>query len=128
MSVILDASAVLAVILAEEGADVVLRHMSGAHLATVNLSETMAKLMEYGLSVENAQQQIGRLELNVHDFNSEQAERTAILRGSTKQFGLSLGDRACLALSQSMDLPVLTSDRRMAEANVVIGLDIRLIR
>jgi ribonuclease VapC len=128
VSVVLDASAVLAVILAEDGADFALQHMTDAHLAAVNMSEAMAKLIEYKLSAEQARQQIDRLELFIHDFNAEQAQRTAVLRGSTKQFGLSLGDRACVALGQKLDLPILTSDRRMAEAKSVLGLDIRLIR
>jgi ribonuclease VapC len=128
VSVVLDSSAVLAVILAEDGADFALQHMTDAHLATVNMCEAIAKLIEYKLSAEQARQQIGRLDLYVHDFDAEQAERAALLRGSMKQFGLSLGDRACVALGQKLDLPILTSDRRMAEAKSMVGVDIRLIR
>ncbi len=127
-AVILDASAVLAVALAEPGADYVLQHMSQTHLVTVNLSEALAKLMEYGVTPENARQQIGRLDCDIHMFDSDLAERTAILRGLTKKYGLSLGDRACLSLCQSLNLPVLTSDQRMSDCGVSLGLDIRPIR
>jgi ribonuclease VapC len=128
MPVILDASAVLAVILGEDGAESVLPYVHSANLAAVNLSETIAKLIEYKLTVEQAREQIGRLELNIHDFNLEQAERTAILKEHSKQFGLSLGDRACIALAQKLELPILTSDRRIVEAKSVLGIDIRQIR
>jgi ribonuclease VapC len=128
MNVVLDASAVLAVILAEDGGDYVLQNMTDAHLSAVNMSEVMAKLIQYGLSAVQARVQIERLELQIHDFNSELAEHTAILREKTKQLGLSLGDRACLALGQTLDLCILTSDRRMSEAMPVTGLDIRQIR
>lgn len=128
MSVILDASAVLAVILNEDGADFVMPYVYDANLAAINLSETIAKLIECKLTSNQARAQIGRLELNIHDFNSDQAERAAILRDHTKQFGLSLGDRACIALSQKLGLPILTSDRRMVEVKSILGIDIRQIR
>jgi ribonuclease VapC len=128
MAFILDASAVLAVVLAEKGADYVLQHMSETHLGTVNLSEATAKLMEYGVSAKNARDQISRLDSEIHDFDPNLAERTAILRSLTKNFGLSLGDRACLSLGQSLNLPILTSDRRMCESGAILGFDIRLIR
>ena len=88
----------------------------------------MSKLIEYGVTAEQGGRQILRLELSVHNFDLEQARRAAALRLPTKRFGLSLGDRACLALAQKLDMPILTSDRRMAEAKDVLGLDIRLIR
>jgi ribonuclease VapC len=125
---VLDASAALAVILNEEGADVVLTHMAEAHFSMVNLAETIAKLIEYGLTAEQARDQIDRLDLNQVPFDQALAVGTALLRQTTKVFGLSLGDRACLALGQHLSLPILTSDRRMAESSAVLGLDIRLIR
>lgn len=128
MTFVLDASATLAVILAEAGAEMVLENMADAHLSTVNMSETMTKLIEYGMTLEQACRQIDRLELNVHVFDAELASSVAILRQPTKQLGLSLGDRACLALGQSLNLPILTSDRRMAEAKDIVGIDIRMIR
>ena len=128
MTVVLDASAVLAVILGESGAEQVIQQLADGHMATVNLSETLAKLIEYGLPATEAQRQIGRLELQMHDFTPEQAAAVALLRASTREFGLSLGDRACLALGQSLGLPVLTADRQMAAAQEKLALDIRLIR
>lgn len=128
MTFVLDASAALAVILAEDGAELVLENMTDAHLSAVNMSETMTKLIEYGLTVEQARRQIDRLELNIHEFDAEQAVGAAALRKATKRLDLSLGDRACLALGRVLGLPVLTADQRMAESMDIIGIDIRMIR
>ncbi len=128
MTFVLDASAVLAVVLVEDGAEMVFNHMAGGHLSAVNMSETIAKLIEYGLSTKQAVRQIERLELDIHAFDPEQAETTACLRQPTKRFGLSLGDRACLALGKRLGLPILTSDQRMWESKENIGLDVRMIR
>ncbi len=128
MTVVLDASAVLAVVLTEKGWEIVADHLSDAHLATVNMSETLVKLIEYDVTAQDALRQIRRLELNIHDFDAEQAERAALLRQPTKRLGLSLGDRTCLALGQRLALPILTADRRMAEASALVDVNIRLIR
>lgn len=125
---VLDASAVLAALMSEAGSDLVVPHLADAHAGTVNLSESITKLIEYGVTPDVAAEQILRLELSVHDFDLGQARRAAALRSPTKKFGLSLGDRACLALAQHLDMPILTSDRRMAEAKDVLGIDIRMIR
>jgi ribonuclease VapC len=126
VSVVLDASAILAALFAEEGANIVLDQMADAHLATVNLSEVLTKLIEYGLSPEQAIRQIGRLELKLHDFDAEQAERAAILREHTRQYGLSFGDRACLSLAAKLGKPVLTADRIWSELK--LDIEIRQIR
>ena len=64
----------------------------------------------------------------VRTFRDGHAWQTAKLRPLTKRFGLSLGDRACITAAMFADLPILTSDRRMAEARDILGLDIRMIR
>ncbi|HMO77405.1 MAG TPA: type II toxin-antitoxin system VapC family toxin [Sphingopyxis sp.] len=128
MTAVLDASAILALLLAEQGSDAVLDHLANAHLGTVNMSEAIAKLAERGIPAEQTRQQIDRLELHIHDFDPDLAERTASLRPPTKPLGLSLGDRACLALALRLGLPVLTADRRMAEADKLVGLRVETIR
>lgn len=126
--VILDASAILAVLLREPGADNVIAELSDAHVSTVNLGEALTRMADSSVAVKDALDQILRLQPAIHDFDQAMASSIAELRLLTKQYGLSLGDRACLALAGSLGLPVLTSDRRMAEAREVLGLDIRLIR
>lgn len=126
--VILDASAILAVLLREPGADNVIAELSDAHVSTVNLGEALTRMSDSSVAVKDALDQILRLQPAIHDFDQAMASSIAELRLLTKQYGLSLGDRACLALAGSLGLPVLTSDRRMAEAREVLCLDIRLIR
>ena len=128
MTIVVDASAVLAVIMTEAGSDSVVGHLGDAHLGTINMSEVIAKLTEYGVPAAQARRQIDRLDLHVHDFDADQAEKAAALRLPTKALGLSLGDRACLALAQRLGVTVLTADRRMADANEIAALDIRMIR
>lgn len=128
MTVVLDASAILALLLDEPGSNVVLDKLADAHLATVNMSEAITKLTERGIGARQVRRQIERLELHIHDFDADQAERAAALRPPTKSFGLSFGDRACLALAQRLGVPVLTSDHRMADAATTIDLRIEMIR
>lgn len=128
MTTVLDASAILALLLDETGSNIVLDQLADAHLSTVNMSEAIAKLAERGIGTGQVRRQIERLELHIHDFDADQAERAAALRPLTKPFGLSLGDRACLALAQRLGVPVLTSDRRMADAAPASDLQIDTIR
>ena len=128
MSFVLDASAMLATLLDEPGGDDVYEVMSGSHISVINLSEVYATLLDGGMSFEAAQEIIGPLPVRVRTFRDGHAWQTAKLRPLTRQFGLSLGDRACITTAMFADLPILTSDRRMVEAKDVLGIDIRMIR
>ena len=128
MSFVLDASAVLALLLDEAGGDVVKSHLRGSQISVVNISEVYATLMDYGMSFELAQEIVDPLPCRIRTFRDGHAWQTAKLRPLTKRFGLSLGDRACIAQAMCAGLPILTSDRRMAEATDALNLDIRLIR
>lgn len=68
------------------------------------------------------------LDLGVVALDRGQAERAGLLRAATRDAGLSLGDRACLALAQQKGVPVLTTDRRQAEAGSAAGINIQIIR
>ena len=128
MSFVLDASAVLAMLLDEPGGDLVKDHLRDSHISAVNLSEIYATLMDYGMSFELAQEIVDPLPFRIRTFRDGHAWQTAKLRPLTKSFGLSLGDRACITQAMFAELPILTSDRRMAAAKEVLNLDIRLIR
>lgn len=123
--VVLDSSAVLALLASEPGADVVEAALPGALLSTVNLAEIVAKLCERGMPAEEATSLIYSIGVEVAEFDAEQATRSGALRVSTRGAGLSLGDRACLALAQMRRLPVLTADTAWGQLK---HLDIRLIR
>ena len=125
MSSVLDASALLAALNAEPGSEVVAAE-SDPIISAVNLSEVVAKLVERGGADEDVRAAIGVLRLEVRDFDIELAHAAGLLRRATRQQGLSLGDRACLALADSLGLPVLTTDRTWLDLR--LGIDVRVIR
>lgn len=125
-SIVLDASAILALLLNEPGAATVRNFIPGAVVSAVNLSEVGARLVDRGAGDSDIRRVAGDLRLEVAPFDQEAAHRAALLRPATRTFGLSLGDRACLALALIRALPVLTTDRLWA--NLQIGIDIRLAR
>lgn len=126
----MDASALLAYLFDEPGADVVAAALSaGACMSAVNLSEVLAKLSDHGISVDQALSDFrerGLLDiLEIVDFNLANAEEAARLRHITRDIGLSLGDRACLALGRIKNSQVLTADSFWAK---VQGIDVIMIR
>jgi ribonuclease VapC len=124
----LDASAVLAVLLDEPGGDFVFSLLNGSHLSVVNLSEVYATLLDAGMTFKEAEGIVEPLPFRLRTFRDAHAWETAKLRPLTKSFGLSLGDRACIAHARMADLPVLTGDRRMASAADLLKMDIRMFR
>jgi PIN domain nuclease of toxin-antitoxin system len=125
-SAVLDASAVLAHIAGEKGSDAVAQVAGGALLSTVNLAEVFSKLSERGLSADQADTIVYRYGFEIAPFDEGLARQTGALRQVTRKWGLSLGDRACLALAQREDLPVLTADRDWAKLN--LGIEVKIIR
>ena len=126
-SMVLDSSAILAGIKQEPGKEVVDSAIAGGAIASaVNVSEVVAKLDEAGMSAPDIQEAIDRLGLLIVPFDEEQSYRAGLLRSATRAAGLSFGDRACLALGQQLDLPVLTADR--AWANLPLGIRVHVIR
>jgi ribonuclease VapC len=124
---ILDSSAALAVIQGEPGAAVVLAALRvGAAMGTVNLAEVVTKLSEGGSSEEDIREAIERLALELVPLDAESAFQAGFLRAATRHAGLSLGDRACLALARQLSLPVLTADRSWQNVDIDVG--VRLIR
>lgn len=110
-SAVLDSSAVLAVFRGEPGAAVVLAALTGgAVISAVNLAEVVTKLQEGGVPHADIGPMIDQLHISTVDFDQAQAYPTGLLRRQTRAAGLSLGDRACLALAQQLGLPVLTAD------------------
>ena len=124
--VVLDASALLAVLLQERGGEKVERYLTSAMISTVNLSEVVATAVERGLMLESVMPGLTRLSLEVIPFDAEQAYLAASLRPATRKLRLSLGDRACLALGLKKGLPVLTADKLWATADV--GVQVEVIR
>ncbi|HZL00515.1 MAG TPA: type II toxin-antitoxin system VapC family toxin [Caulobacteraceae bacterium] len=122
---VLDSSALLALLLAEPGAEVVMAALPGALLSAVNLAEIVAQLGERGMAAREARAVAEATGIDVVDFTAEQAMVCGELRKSTKSRGLSLGGRACLALARARGLPAITADRAWAG---LTGLDVVVIR
>jgi PIN domain nuclease of toxin-antitoxin system len=123
---ILDASAVLATLQGEPGAEVVETCLARAGICAVNLSEVAGKLIDAGMPEGEARDAVEALGLTVIPFDSVLAWQAALLRPLTRRFGLSLGDRACLATGVALSRPVVGGDRVWAELG--LSVDIKLIR
>lgn len=128
MTVVLDAAALMALLLDEDGGGVVARVVSDSVMSTVNVSECCARAVERGASANEVIEILSAHEIALADFDRQSAIETAQLRATTRHVGASLGDRACLALARRLGLPIYTGDRRMASLDRDLGIDIRLIR
>lgn len=128
MTVVLDAAALMAMLLDEPGADLVEQVVGGSLMSTVNISECCARAGERNADLAEVLSIIVAQDVAPADFTREHAVLAARLREPTRSAGLSLGDRACLALAQERDATVYTADRRMASFDGKLGIDIRLIR
>lgn len=130
----LDASALMALLRREDGAEIVIEAIvAGAAISMVNLAEVLSKLADVGEDPETVRGRMlaadpddGASPLVLEHLTDEDCVEVARLRPQTRVLGLSLADRACLALARRLALPVLTADRMWAQADV--GVDVRLIR
>jgi ribonuclease VapC len=125
-SAVLDASALLALLREEPGSDVVAATIPGAAISAVNLAEVVGKLVDAGMSESSARDATLGLGLDVHPFDAETAFVVGGLRGKTRDAGLSLGDRACLALAMQTSLPAITADRGWK--SLKLGVTVKIIR
>lgn len=126
MSAVLDASALLAYLHQEPGWKLVQSALAGGCIGAVNWSEVALKAVRNGLDVPRIRSLLRDMEFAIFPFTPEQAEIAANLWPATRTHGLSLADRACLALALERKLPVLTADRVWSD--LVLGIDVRLIR
>jgi ribonuclease VapC len=126
-SIVLDASALLAVLNGEAGADKLSPELlSVATSSTVNLAEVQGKLVDRGLSPRDAWEATLSPIREATAFTTEHASTAGNLITQTRALGLSLGDRACLALGLALKAPVYTADRSWR--NLKLGVRIHVIR
>ena len=125
-SCVADASAVLAMLKREPGHERVAAELPTAIMSAVNLSEVVAGLINTGISGDDSVSTAASLRIESVPFDAEQALEAGALRETTREQGLSLGDRACLVLARRMGLPALTADRVWTDLN--LGIEIHLIR
>lgn len=125
-SCVLDASALLAMLHGEPGGEAVQDLLQSATMSTVNWSEVVQKALDRQVSVEGLRQDVEALGLEIIPFSAAQAEQAAHLRALTRQAGLSLGDRACLALAAELGLPAVTTDR--AWSDLPVEVEVQVVR
>lgn len=117
-SVVLDASAVLALVRDEAGADKVARHVGRAAISAVNLQEVIKELLVSGLDEATTRELLDELRLDVRAHDVGAAYAAAGLHAQTRQYGRGLGDRSCLALAVQLGVPALTADREWKKVRV----------
>jgi PIN domain nuclease of toxin-antitoxin system len=124
--IVLDASAVLALLNGEPGAEAVSAHLPGAHLSAVNAAEVAGKLVDGGVNPERAGEILDRLGVRIEAFDRRDVVPAGRLHLASRSLGLSLGDRACLALAERLGMPALTAD--LAWSDIEADIEVRLIR
>ena len=127
--IILDASAVLALLQDETGADEVeVAIEQGAVISAVNLSEVLTKVVDAGTSADDAADLIVSLFVEIVPFGLGSARDSARIRTDAPDTGLSFGDRACLSLARVEGAAAITADQAWLESAGTLGIDVRSIR
>lgn len=122
----LDSSVLLAYVFNEKGADESYKYFHDSIISSVIFCEFVSVMIEKGFDAKEAEEFVDSFDIEIIDFNAEQAVMAAELRAKTKPKSLSLGDRACLALAVVKKIPVVTADKIWSKLD--IGVDIKLIR
>lgn len=125
---ILDASALLALLLDEPGSERVRNVLASSAMSDVNFSEVVGHFARNGAAEDSIRSVLDPLPVERHPFDYISAYATALLLPMTKTAGLSFGDRACLALAQRLGLKVLTADRAWRNIANGVNIDIEVIR
>jgi PIN domain nuclease of toxin-antitoxin system len=124
--IVLDASALLAFLFREAGFERVADAADRSCLSTVNLCEVLGRFARDGHDPLDVLARIRETSIEIVPFDADQAALAAALVPALRSKGLSLGDRACLALAVSRGIPALTADRAWADLDV--GVEVRVIR
>jgi len=125
--VVLDSSALLALIKNETGGDVIENLLGNIVMSSVNVSEVASILLDSSMSLEECKDVIEPFIDSIISFDTELAFIAASLKKLTNHKGLSLGDRACIGLGVFLELPVYTADKFWVDLDIP-NLKINLIR
>lgn len=126
-SVVFDASAILALLADEPGAEIVARHIGDGIISAVNFQEVVKELLRRGIPIDAALELLDALHLDIRPHGREEAVIAAGLYPTTRQHGSGLGDRSCMALAIAEALPAITADRAWNHIEAA-GLQVLLIR
>ena len=124
MSIVFDSSALLAITFEEEGADIAAQALNDGIISAVNASEVITRYVDLGVSEEDALTSFRAFGLEIYPFDEALAIATGLMRSTTRDAGLSLGDRACLALAIREQSSVLTADRAWAALDLDIAVEL----
>lgn len=123
---VLDASALIALLWEEPGAEAVEPLLGRSVVSSVNWAEVLQRYRAHGVEIAGKRESVEALGIEISDFTAEDGEIVAELWPPTRNAGLSLADRSCLALARRLRLPAYTADR--AWRKVDVGVDVVLIR
>lgn len=125
-SVVLDASAILAVARNEPGVDVVNAHRANGIVSAVNHMEVVSKLLRFYVPMKDIELFLSEAFPSVSAFDQQQANIAARLHAENRDHHLSYADAACLALAMTKNIPVLTGDRKWS--TISLDVEVRLFR
>jgi ribonuclease VapC len=125
--IVFDASAVIALLRDEAGADVIAQYAGDGLISAVNLQEVIKALLVRGFMIDVARAMIDALHLEIRPHTVEDAYAAATLYEATKEHGRGLGDRTCMALAIAEGLPALSTDQAWAKLKVP-GLTVTMAR
>jgi len=126
--IVLDASALIAMLRDEPGADEVAAVIASARMSTVNYAEVVSHFARSGMPERDVDAMLDPLPVELVPMDKDLAVRAGRLRPMTAEWGLSLGDRSCLGLAGRDGLPAWTSDKAWREVADRIGVEIVVIR
>jgi ribonuclease VapC len=128
LTCVLDASALLVLLLDEPGGDVVRAELVDAAMSTVNLAEVVAHYARNGASPADIAEVLNPLPFARIPLDSELAFDCGLMLPATRAAGLSLGDRACLALARRLACRALTADQAWAAISEAVGIEVEVLR
>lgn len=126
MTIVVDASAILALLWSEPGSEAVADVIGEAVMSSVNLAEVCSKLADRGIGGDAAREMLTDLPIRIAVFDEGQAFAVGEMRDRTRALGLSIGDRACLGLAMLEGASAMTADKAWNTSD--LGVDIMLIR
>jgi len=125
--IVLDSSALLAILHVEPGAEIFTKKiglLESAAMSSVNVAEVYGKLVGRGIGPEDAWEAVIAPIPEILDFDAEQAKIAGSLLPQTRSLGLSLGDRACLALGIALKAPIYTADRAWKDLRLTVSIHV----
>ena len=116
MAKVFDASALLAVVFGEPGAEAAIAHLAepGGLISAVNWAEVASKMSDQGAPMPQVLSELAHFGVSVVPLDEDMAMAAAALRGVSRKLGLSLGDRCCLALADHLGAEIVTADKAWA--------------